>query len=411
LKRSKYGDTCDATSTDILVRQLMKEAYNPVVLYKPYQGDIVLGDHSSLSQHADYWNMFCVGLQTKEQANMLEAHGGKILCGDATHGMTAYGFQVFSLVVKDDTGKGYTVASLVTSNVDKLVLSSFFTAVRSRKPNMVISVTMSDDDAATKEAFRTSFGPELTTLLCHWHVPLAWVRNLSKVSKSELKEELMYLLKRALRTRKRDEYDRICEVILTEYSDCKDFVDYICQYYLNRPEEWAMCYRLFFHDGVDTNMLLESLHNIMKTFKLERRPNRRVDNLLVLLLDMEEERYKEYTLEKAKNYVRPATVPSKKHEEGLKIGDSHVLKIAAGSWKFISATNIRIHYNITKKADFCKESHCYITCPSLACEGLCAHLYHCDCPDKDEPLCKHIHKLHAMEKRSIINKVFIVFFF
>ena len=65
---------------------------------------------------------------------------------------------------------------------------------------------------------------------------------------------------------------------------CKDFVDYMDKNYFHRCENWAMCYRQFPHADTDTNMYVESYHNRLKTFYMNRRLNKRVDDLLNILL-------------------------------------------------------------------------------------------------------------------------------
>ena len=47
----------------------------------------------------------------------------------------------------------------------------------------------------------------------------------------------------------------------------------------------------FNHAGTDTNILLESYHNRLKTFFLNRGKLRRVDDLLELILNFEEDDY------------------------------------------------------------------------------------------------------------------------
>jgi MULE transposase domain/Ulp1 protease family, C-terminal catalytic domain len=206
----------DATSTFLLVDSLSKEKFNPVLLYKPVKKGVVFGDAKILSKHTNYEELFCLGIQTKEQKDKMAEFAPKILCGDATHGMTAYGYQLFSLVVKDDFGKGYTVASLIASHVDKLVLTHFFQLLQQQNPDMKITVTMSDDDEATKEAYKAGFsGQNQTNLLCQWHVPRAWQSKMARLIRKEDREEIMYLLKLCMRTRKKSEYDRIVGVILS----------------------------------------------------------------------------------------------------------------------------------------------------------------------------------------------------
>jgi hypothetical protein len=404
MKAAQHLSSDDATSTALLVEKLAQETYNPVVVFKPFKGDMRFGDDKDLRNHEDYEDLFFDGLQTKEQAVMMEQHAPKIICGDATHGMTAYGFQLFSLVVKDDTGKGFPVAYLITSNVTKLILTCFFSSIQRRIPRLKITLTMSDDDIATKQAFRAAFGEDIMTLLCQWHVPLAWTRNVWRIDVSDKKEELLYLLRRAMKTRDKTEYHSIVTLIRNDYSDCKRFVDYLDLNYFNRPDEWSSCFRTMYHDSVDTNMLLESFHNLLKTVELSRRPNRRVDTLIELLLDMEENRFREYLVQKSKKMDPPLVGPTTRHQKGLRIPDSSVLKLDQQSWKVESTSRPHKWHDISKVSDFCFSSHCYLACPATPCDGLCAHLYRCDCEDAD-PLCKHIHKVHSREMKTIIQQV------
>jgi len=300
-------------------------------LFKPYKENVLIGDSSALSKHWNYEDIFCVGLQTKEQADMMMKFGGKIICGDATHGLTSYDYQMFSLVVKDDLGKGYPVAHLVTSNADKLILTVFFQAIKTRNANVEIRFSMSDDDAATKGAFKAAFGPELITLLCHWHVPLAWKRNISLVPDPSQRDEILYLLGLTLTEKEEAEFNKIINVLMNNFPGCDQFLTYFSLNYLNRPEEWAGYLRNFFHDGVETNMLLESLHNYIKTVLLKRHPNRRVDTLIELLLTMEQEFYVRYTVEKSKNNLLPPLPAGVNgcHKRGLNFPDSSVYMVGS----------------------------------------------------------------------------------
>ena len=47
-----------------------------------------------------------------------------------------------------------------------------------------------------------------------------------------------------------------------------------------------MSYRNFSHGNSDTNMYVEAFHNRLKTFYMDRKPIKRIDNLLQLLLTM-----------------------------------------------------------------------------------------------------------------------------
>ena len=52
-----------------------------------------------------------------------------------------------------------------------------------------------------------------------------------------------------------------------------------------------MCYRQLEHVNTGTNMFVESFHNKIKTFYLERMPNKRIDDLINVLLEIEADDY------------------------------------------------------------------------------------------------------------------------
>ena len=72
-------------------------------------------------------------------------------------------------------------------------------------------------------------------------------------------------------------------------------MNYFNENYVGRTEKWALCYRNFPHANTDTNMFVESFHNKLKTFYVDHRPNKRVDDLLNLVLVTEEDDYSRET--------------------------------------------------------------------------------------------------------------------
>jgi len=66
-----------------------------------------------------------------------------------------------------------------------------------------------------------------------------------------------------------------------------EFIDYFISNYLKRFNVWELWYRKFLHGNASTNMLVVSFHNRLKTFYLERKPNKILDDLVHLLLEIE----------------------------------------------------------------------------------------------------------------------------
>lgn len=288
-----------------------------------------MGNHNELSKHPKYDEIFCLGLQTREQADNMAKFGGTVLCGDATHGLTQYEFQVFSLVVKDDTtGRGHPVAFLITSNVDKIILTTFFKELLGRNPGLKISTTMCDDDKATRQAFKSAFGDDVNILLCYWHIRKSWKRNLHLIPLADDREEIYQLLRQTLIIRKEEIFLQLMEIIIDSLLNSDRFLSYLRSTYLGRTQEWARCYRNFFHHFVDTNMLLEALHNFIKSVLLKRRPNRRVETLIRILLNMETEIFAQHSV--IMSMLDPEdSVPviTARHKRGMKISDMEITKV------------------------------------------------------------------------------------
>ena len=70
-----------------------------------------------------------------------------------------------------------------------------------------------------------------------------------------------------------------------------NFGKYFQVNYKDRTKQQAMCYRNFEYANTDTNMYVESFHNVLKTYYMERKLNKRVDDLINVLLTYEEYTY------------------------------------------------------------------------------------------------------------------------
>ncbi len=89
----------DAASVSLLVSELHKESFNPVLFFKP-QGS-KSQEHPSFPEEA-----FILAIQTKFQLELYKQHAPTILCIDSTHGTNQYRFKLITIIVRDDLGKG-----------------------------------------------------------------------------------------------------------------------------------------------------------------------------------------------------------------------------------------------------------------------------------------------------------------
>lgn len=71
---------------------------------------------------------------------------------------------------------------------------------------------------------------------------------------------------------------------LVNDDDTKLFYDYFLHHYANRPELWAFC----FHEncGINTNMHLESLHQVIKHTYMDGKKCKRLDVCISHLLNV-----------------------------------------------------------------------------------------------------------------------------
>lgn len=79
--------------------------------------------------------------------------------------------------------------------------------------------------------------------------------------------------------------------VMTNLKDHQAFVMYFYVYYYKRTHMWAKVFRNFFHAFTNTHMYCESFHNNLKSHYLKRRLNKRLDDLIKVLLEIERETF------------------------------------------------------------------------------------------------------------------------
>ena len=148
-------------------------------------------------------------------------------------------------------------------------------------------------------------------------------------------------------------------------------------------------------------MYVESFHNRLKTRYMQRRPNRRLDDLVNLLLEIEQDDFNRWCRSVALNevYTSNSYNTENRHERGLKISDEQVFCIQEDTMWHIQSQSIKEKlYVVRRLTDICMDDHCMDGCHNLSCCGLCMHLFHCSCLDRSR-LCKHIHKVQSIHMR------------
>ncbi|XP_047108757.1 uncharacterized protein LOC124777406 [Schistocerca piceifrons] len=162
----------DAVSVKLWVEEMKRQSDNPVLYFKQQkQVDPNFQDED-----------FILIIMTDFQAEQLLKYGEDKICVDGTHGMTAYDFQLFTIVVVDRYGAGMPVAFCFSNRGDMCLLSFYFKCVRERVGTVKTNVFMSDDAPAFYNAWSAVMGPVPNQLLCSWHIQRNWSQNLRRIS-------------------------------------------------------------------------------------------------------------------------------------------------------------------------------------------------------------------------------------
>ena len=112
---------------------------------------------------------FLLVLQTKEQALMMK-QSQRALFVDSTHGTTAYGYYLFSIVVLDRHGHGLVVGWAISSKENHRTWELMGKNLRPDSLNCKPEVLMSDDSNSTWNGFKKVWTSLKHKLLGHWHV-------------------------------------------------------------------------------------------------------------------------------------------------------------------------------------------------------------------------------------------------
>ena len=161
--------------------------------------------------------------------------------------------------------------------------------------------------------------------------------------------------------------------IKTEHSE---FYSYFSTYYCNRIEEWAVCHRKW--KCINTNMIVEAFHRVLKGVYLEGKQNRRVDHLLHKLFTIAKDAAfnRFIKLNIGKNTHRITEI-NRRHITAQKIMDKeyHLENCSENLWTIRSQQEFDIVYTL-EQVVLCNDcklrfSHC----------DACVHMYTCTCMD------------------------------
>jgi len=215
-----------------------------------------------------------LAIMTDSQQTLFDLYGDDIISIDSTHGTNKYDIQLTSLLVVDSNREGFPVAFLFSNRQHEDLFRLFFSAdtepnaekhsnrmQKSIQPN----VFMSDDFPAFYNAWSSIFGIVPHHLICVWHVKRAWAKNLTKISNLDKRNLVLADL-----TAMQAETDADAFQIMLQANTAKFLQDvdtellgqYFFSHYVNRPAQWAACYRI--GCKINTNMIAEAWHKTLK---------------------------------------------------------------------------------------------------------------------------------------------------
>jgi MULE transposase domain len=386
----KHSD--DHTSVDVWVEELNAMGDDsPVLLYKPQ------GVSSSVECTGLLPQDFIICLQTITQRRfMLQFGTEKTVCLDATHGTNQYDFNMVTLMVIDDYGEGNPVAFMVCNREDETALNCFFSAIKARLPDgtdFTANRVMTDDASQYYNAWASVFGPADKNL-CTWHVDRAWRRAIKEhVVDPADQAEVYHMLRSLLQELNKEEFNICLEAFICKLQiQWPRFAQYFTSTYGNRVSQWAYCYRI--GTEANTNMYVESFHSVLKSAYMERKVNRRIDSLLVILFRIARDKAVERLIKMEKNSVsHKITEITKRHV----ILISELPESTGGGWLIPSESSGPHAYFVAPAKDSCE---CSMRCKNCQC---CPHMYNCSCVDfaVHHTVCKHVHAVHELRRRHI----------
>ncbi|XP_076125981.1 uncharacterized protein LOC143139222 isoform X1 [Alosa pseudoharengus] len=273
--RRKHFNSNDNQSVECLLTGAMQEH---VLFYQPYTS----------------YQELIILLQTPMMKSNLDKYGKQLVFVDTTHCVNQYDFPLLTLLVRDDHGRGVPVAYAIVSNECQNTLEKALAQLRKQFlcPPRAFMV---DKDYAEINALSSTF-PESAILLCWYHVLQAVERWLSKTDSSvhgpsnvKIRDCIIsfFCKLKACKT--------VAEYKATSEKFCHEFKQYpaVCHYFKRHWEDighmWSNYGRCFNHLDSETNNVIERFFHRLKYQFLGGSRNRRIDDLIQVLLGKAED--------------------------------------------------------------------------------------------------------------------------
>ncbi|XP_063921912.1 uncharacterized protein LOC135136511 isoform X3 [Zophobas morio] len=150
---------------------------------------------------------------------------------------------------------------------------------------------MSDDDPKYYNAWIKVMTNKPQRLLCSWHIVKNWNIQGKKIHDVTMRKQMKQEMKRILNETNEKKFIELKDAYLNKLQEANelDFANYLLRYYFqdeDRIRMWAHCYRK--NAGINTNMAIESLNNLLKTNQLKSRTRVTTEKLLDTIEDLVE---------------------------------------------------------------------------------------------------------------------------
>lgn len=290
-----------------------------------------------------------------------------------------YGHKLTTAMIRTKSFEGYPVLQMLSMDEKFQTCKTFFECLREISTTAP-KVLVSDDFSNYINAAKSVFSSDIELRLCVWHIYRSWKSKVVKYESSKENNTMINLI-RLQKALDSTEFSNLLNVL---FSQCtKKFREYFEKFYLPRKQAWSSVFRK--RMGVNTNMVLESMHNQLKKTVLNRRSNKRMDEFIHLHFEF----ISNYKI-KFTGSITTSTKVKEFHRQHHKSSSINVL-----SWNTDGSAN----YTDGHSTSIVAESPC---CPLICriCDH-CIHQFECTCFEFQVKcnICCHCHVL-AKEMRA-----------
>ena len=270
--RKKLARGTQVTSNDVIATEAILKQWGDEVVIKYQPQEVVDGVVAS-----DLVVVIC----TPYQQEMMKAFGDRLVFMDFTNGVVKYNFPFGAMTVKDDQGRGFPVASMLSTSESEATITTFVNTILNKtniRPAFMI------DKSAAEIAALNSLG--LQWHLCLFHVLQDWERTLKKGNGVQGKENRLQILRemRALAKSQTLNLFKFNEQQFEETLQTYPTISsYYAQYWKPISQHWAAYGRQSIADLCsDTNNLQEVQFRMFKYNFCMKRKMTRVEQVISL---------------------------------------------------------------------------------------------------------------------------------